>query len=357
MSDNQRIRHIDAWRFIAVSLVICTHIVAHSNLKFLAETIPFIWRLGRFGELGVRIFFFISGFVICRGLAQESLASNFVSLKAFYVRRFFRILPPLWLYLAFVALMSVAGVITIALPKIGNSALFLCNFYSIDGCPWYVGHTWSLAYEEQFYFLFPVLFVVFGFTIRPVLLLFLLSLMVSASLGFRWLDFVGPADYLSVMSFLLYGCAAALYWNRCAPIFRNVKVTTWVMALVLLVILVGGLPLEAQAYVGPLFYPLLIGLLVLGTPVSNIKIRAFFHHRFAVYLGKISYTVYLWQQLATGNYPTLSVWWTVLFVVGVWLFAHGSYRYFERPLIGVAARWSDSIKRRDAAVRGVGGNP
>lgn len=50
--------------------------------------------------------------------------------------------------------------------------------------------------------------------------------------------------------------------------------------------------------------------------------------------------------LATGQYPTLSPWWTVGFVLCVWLFAHFSYQYFERPLIGVATRWSEAIKRR-----------
>jgi peptidoglycan/LPS O-acetylase OafA/YrhL len=94
-------------------------------------------------------------------------------------------------------------------------------------------------------------------------------------------------------------------------------------------------------------------LLVLGTPLAQPRVRAFFQNPLVSYLGKISYTVYLWQQLATAHYPALSPWWTVLFVVGVWLFAHGSYRYFERPLIGIAARWSDSIKRRDAAARRV----
>ncbi|MBK8361830.1 MAG: acyltransferase [Comamonadaceae bacterium] len=99
MSDTRRIQHIDAWRFLAVNLVILSHFFIGSNFSFLVTTYPFLLTLGKFGELGVLIFFFISGFVICRGLVDERAETTWVSLKAFYVRRSCRILPPLYLYL------------------------------------------------------------------------------------------------------------------------------------------------------------------------------------------------------------------------------------------------------------------
>jgi peptidoglycan/LPS O-acetylase OafA/YrhL len=70
MSDTQRIQHIDAWRFIAVSLVIQATCSLDSNFSFLVTTYPFLRRLGNFGTWCL-IFFFISGFVICRGLIEE----------------------------------------------------------------------------------------------------------------------------------------------------------------------------------------------------------------------------------------------------------------------------------------------
>ena len=357
MSDNQRIRHIDAWRFIAVSLVIQGHLLIFSNFSFLVTTYPLLRPLGNFGDLGVLIFFFISGFVICRGLIEERAATLGVSLKAFYVRRALRIMPPLYLYLAALALLATAGVIGITHAQIGKSALFLCNMGFPGGCSWFAGHTWSLGYEEQFYLVFPLLFITLELVVRPRFLIVMILLMVLTSLGLRCAGAVWSAGYLSQMIFMLAGCAAALYWGHLRPWCSRVSFAHWLAALTLLVLCVGLLPAPLEAYVKTVLYPPLIGLVVLGTPVVQPGVRAFFQNPLVSYLGKISYTVYLWQQLATAPYPALSAWWTVLFVLGVWLFAHGSYRYFERPLIGVAARWSDSIKRRDAAVRGVGVHP
>jgi len=353
MSDAHRIQHIDAWRFIAVSLVIQGHLFVHS--LSLANQFPFLRRLGRFGTFGVLIFFVISGFVICRGLMEERAGTTVVSLKAFYVRRAFRILPPLYLYLAALTLLGFIGWIGISPPQISNSALFLCNL-DVD-CSWFAGHTWSLAYEEQFYLLFPALFVVLGLGPRPRVLLLILGVMVLLSLGCRGLGMDWLAGYLRHMAFVLTGCGAALYWDRLAPLCRSLSFSRWIAALAVLVACVGLLPYPLEAYVQTMLYPPLIGLLVLGTPLAQPRVRAFFQNPWVSYLGKISYTVYLWQQLAMSNFSELSPWWTVLFLVGVWLFAHGSYRYFERPLIGVAAKWSDSIKRRAAALRVVGGHP
>jgi len=352
--DTQRIQHIDAWRFIAVSLVILSHFFIGSNFSFLATTYPFLLRLGSFADLGVLIFFFISGFVICRGLVDEQVATSWVSLKAFYLRRAFRILPPLYLYMAALTFLSAFALINISYAKIATSVFFLCNLsYGGGGCGWFAGHTWSLAYEEQFYLVFPLLFITFGLVARPRILLTLILLMVLTSFSLRWGGANWSAGYLSHMIFMLTGCAAALYWGWVGPWCSRMSSKGWVISLTILLLCVGLLPDPLEAYLKTVLYPPLIGLLVLGTPVAQPGVRAFFQNPLVSYLGKISYTVYLWQQLATARYPALSPWWTLLFLLGVWLFAHASYRYFERPLIGVAASWSDSIKRREAATRGI----
>lgn len=217
MTDTQRIRHIDAWRFIAVSLVIQGHLLIFSNFSFLVTSYPFLRPLGSFGDLGVLIFFFISGFVICRGLIEERAATSGVSLKAFYVRRALRIMPPLYLYLAALALLAVTGAIDITHAQIGKSALFLCNMDFPGGCSWFAGHTWSLGYEEQFYLVFPLLFITLGLSGQPRVLLTMILLMVLTSLVLRCVGAAWSAGYLSHMIFMLTGCAAALYWDRLSP--------------------------------------------------------------------------------------------------------------------------------------------
>ena len=347
MGDTHRIPQIDTWRFIAVSMVFIAHLITGLNERLSIEIVPAILRHGAFGHLGVLIFFFISGFVICRGLMVEQAEFSTISLKAFYIRRAFRIVPALYLYLAVVGFIVYMGWVETGLRQLIKSALFLCNMdKGGGGCGWVAGHTWSLAYEEQFYLLFPILFMVLGLVAHPRLLLALLLVMVSASIGLRAQGFSWFANYLNYMIFLLTGCAAALYWHRLSHWSRKVSVTNWMMALVALIAFIIFLPAQLELYVMTVIYPLLIGLLVLGTPVSHPMVRRVFHHPTIAYLGKISYSVYLWQQLATCPFPAISPWWTFLFVLGVWPFAHYSYKYFERPLIVFAGKWSEEIQNR-----------
>jgi peptidoglycan/LPS O-acetylase OafA/YrhL len=213
-----------------------------------------------------------------------------ISLKAFYVRRASADLAAAcictWLRLT---LLGAFGWIDISLPQIASSALFFCNLNA--DCSWFAGHTWSLAYEEQFYLLFPALFVVLGLGPRPRMLLLILGVMVLLSLGCRGLGMDWLAGYLSHMAFLLTGCAAALYWDRLAPLCRSLSFNRWIAALAVLVACVGLLPYPLEAYVQTMLYPPLIGLLVLGTPLAQPRVRAFFQNP----LGLIP-----WQNLLHG---------------------------------------------------------
>jgi peptidoglycan/LPS O-acetylase OafA/YrhL len=139
LNDIYRIRHLDVWPFISVSMVILSHLIG-SNFSFLATIVPGASRLVRFGNFAVLIFFFISGFVICRGFIDEGKSTSLISLKAFYLRRACRILPPLMLYLATLMGLGAAGAINIQSSQIAISALFLSNLFS-DEFPWVLVHT------------------------------------------------------------------------------------------------------------------------------------------------------------------------------------------------------------------------
>jgi peptidoglycan/LPS O-acetylase OafA/YrhL len=179
----------------------------------------------------------------------------------------------------------------------------------------------------------------------------MISVMVLASIGLKVLGADKVASYFVNMNFLLSGCAAAYYWKYLSPICLRLSVRSWFAVVALLIVCVGLLPDAMNIYLKALLYPPLILLLCLGTPVWEPKLRAFFQEPLLAYLGKISYSVYLWQQLATAPWQTLSPWWTVLFVLCVWVFAHFSYKYFEYPLIRMASRWSDAIKQRELVCR------
>lgn len=117
------------------------------------------------GGYGVELFFSISGILISWRILQDEAKTGHFSLKAFYIRRFFRIQPPQWVYLAVVGLLM-AGHVLLAKWKYWWGALFLYeNFlwHNLDRAhvvpaSYLVGHFWTLAVEEHFYLLISLFF-------------------------------------------------------------------------------------------------------------------------------------------------------------------------------------------------------
>ena len=138
----------------------------------------FGWSWIRGGFLGVDLFFVLSGFLITSLLLEEQIESGRLALVAFWGRRARRLLPALFLMLAVVILVpllvsqfgdpaSVAGIDLSLLHGFGLSSFFyFANWFVIaSGQNYFAGfsapspllHTWSLAIEEQFYLLWPIL--------------------------------------------------------------------------------------------------------------------------------------------------------------------------------------------------------
>lgn len=162
-----RLAYIDGWRVLAIMLVFLDHLGANREIGAFYEASP-IGFISQYGETGVFIFFFISGYVVSRACLAEVESSGAFSAPAFYARRFFRIVPPLMLYLAFCLALGAPGFIDFSPENFLSAALYLCNTTAPGvSCNWYVGHTWSLAFEEQFYWLFPVAFAYLELGRRP----------------------------------------------------------------------------------------------------------------------------------------------------------------------------------------------
>ncbi len=107
------------------------------------------------------IFFAISGFLITHLLVEEQTREGRIDLRAFYVRRVLRIVPPFFVFLALLALARHLEGAPLRLDELAVSAGFLWNYLSPRGT-WALGHSWSLAVEEQFYLLWPGLLVLLG---------------------------------------------------------------------------------------------------------------------------------------------------------------------------------------------------
>ena len=145
-----RLPSLDGLRALSIGLVLFAH--SHPPEKF--EKVAFYC-----GNLGVRIFFVISGFIITWLLLQEAKSNGGISLKDFYIRRIARIFPAYYTYLAVVFFLDRAGLLNGGsnIQRILN-ILFLANYGPCEGP---TGVLWSLGVEEQFYLLWPGVFVIF----------------------------------------------------------------------------------------------------------------------------------------------------------------------------------------------------
>jgi peptidoglycan/LPS O-acetylase OafA/YrhL len=117
------------------------------------------WRGFSNGGLGVDLFFVISGYLITSLLLNEQCIRGQVNLRAFYARRFFRIIPALAVYLLGFSLLCVV-VYKDFLDKLLLSLACAAFFVTNIAIGWFdvgvlAAHTWSLSMEEQFYLVFP----------------------------------------------------------------------------------------------------------------------------------------------------------------------------------------------------------
>ena len=109
---------LDGWRALSIGLVILHHSQVRCSIPVLA---PLLQSLSRAGEVGVELFFSISGLLICSRLLDEESRSGAISVKNFYLRRFFRILPAACFYLITLALLAAFHLIP--LPALTGSTL------------------------------------------------------------------------------------------------------------------------------------------------------------------------------------------------------------------------------------------
>lgn len=145
----KRIPSLDGLRAVSILLVLLAHVTKTSfPQSALSE------RFADVGVLGVQIFFVISGFLITLLLVREKELAGTISLKRFYVRRAFRILPVFYAYLGCLLVLELLGLISV--PRLDKTTAFLYVSNFVPNPSWWTGHFWSLSVEEQFYLLWPL---------------------------------------------------------------------------------------------------------------------------------------------------------------------------------------------------------
>jgi peptidoglycan/LPS O-acetylase OafA/YrhL len=297
---------LDGWRALSIGLVILHHSQVRCSIPVLASLLQ---SLSRAGEVGVELFFSISGLLICSRLLDEESRSGAISVKNFYLRRFFRILPAAFFYLITLALLAVFQMVPLPALDWFGALFFFRNYVMLHdyiqhsplALHWYTGHFWSLSMEEHFYLLLPAVLVIFKRT-RVWILLFItvtvtlrrsiLAHLFHANYQFNFRTDT-HADALLIPAMI----ALALY-----PIARNPaakqRIPAWVFPLLLAIeVMLLTLPI-------PLFFTLqamVLAFLILSTVLHPQSLPGrILEFRPIRWIGRISYSLYLWQQLFFG---------------------------------------------------------
>jgi peptidoglycan/LPS O-acetylase OafA/YrhL len=328
------------------------------------------------GWMGVDVFFVISGFLITSLLAQELASTGTLSVRRFWMRRVLRIMPAYYVFLLAMAILLGAA----ALPSLAVAGIYLTDYDSALG--WghlgrfrdLLGHTWSLAIEEQFYLLWPALFYVV-LTIRSSKLLYnrgIIGITAAIALVVLWRAYlvtVGASDDRLYLAFdtrfdaILIGCLAAVLWAApgCQAQIRSRLSSAWAPWIVLAALLWSAGHLGFPHSRGLSFWvaslPLhnaLVALLVLSLLVHPYsRLTTLLSQRVITWIGRLSYSLYLWhvlvfygvsrkvpvtQWLGVSGYSAEVVL-EVLKLGTVVTVASMSYYLIERPFLQLKKRW------------------
>jgi peptidoglycan/LPS O-acetylase OafA/YrhL len=315
------------------------------------------------GFLGVDVFFVVSGFLITTILLREFDSDGRVSLPRFWVRRARRLLPALGL----VVVVSVAlarlvnGDLLVGIGRqVLGAATFTTNWWEISAGASYFDQRqpellrplWSLAIEEQFYFVWPVLLVVGAVLVgrRGLLARTTLGLAVVSALVMGFLATPGgdpTRAYYGTDSHafgLLLGVSAAFAWQSQGRLLRR-RAARWVPVVAIggLVVLAGSMRDDSiWAYRGGLaFASVLAVVAVAGCTAGTTGYVRALELPVLRWVGERSYGLYLWHWpialivfsvvLAT---PGTVTWWfgAGLILVLTFVMADLSFRYWETPV-------------------------
>ncbi|SNB68425.1 Peptidoglycan/LPS O-acetylase OafA/YrhL, contains acyltransferase and SGNH-hydrolase domains [Rhodoblastus acidophilus] len=336
-----RIEVLDGWRAISVGLVLVAHLLGHSSVK-LPDLFgaPALATFDPLARLGVDIFFVISGFVICRGLMRERRETGRISLPAFYARRVFRIGPPLVAYLACVALLAWMGAVEIhGYGPLARALTFTCNIANADCGGWLGGHTWSLSVEEQFYLVIPSFLVLLAQN-RPAALAMLI---VFCLLGLVFSAF----DILIQFVFIGAGVALALNEDSARRAVRLLP--NWAGYALLAAAPALAWARHAGYELAGLAIVAVIPTLLMWTMLSPSRWRDVLLSPPLQATGRVSYGVYLWQQLATYPFAGAGALFYLGAVAGCLAWSLVSFHWIETPLIDFGARLSRRLKQAQAS--------
>jgi peptidoglycan/LPS O-acetylase OafA/YrhL len=314
----KQIPSLDGLRAVAVLLVIFHHL----GIRYAPH--------GR----GVLTFFVLSGFLITWLLLKESDRNGGISVHNFYVRRILRIFPAFyvfWILHVLVSVLSRGRLSASAIADYVSAFFYVSNYWhAISRSSYhYIGHTWALSIEEQFYLVWPWIFVALHKDLRKftkvlVAVIVLVDIYrVVLFFGFHasddWLTFT----FDSRVDHLLVGCLLAVLLKRgVLTHFWNFLISRLWISGVTFGLISGSIALAfhygpAYKYAGGFVLdPLLTAVfLVQVMALGNTWLWGWLNWRVTRYCGRISYGMFLYHVFANELVKHFLAHWSIFLVV------------------------------------------
>jgi peptidoglycan/LPS O-acetylase OafA/YrhL len=351
---------LDTLRFFAVLLVLGEHWVP----KF-AERVKFVD-----GGTGVLFFFVLSGYLITEILitsklkAKEEEVSGLHVIKQFIIRRSLRIFP---VYYAFLFILFFLPVIGDGIKNnFGWYLFYLNNFKIYLSQDWgAIGHTWSLAVEEQFYLFWPWIML---FTpakhLLKVIILFIGIGVCSRELYYianYKLDLQGFGPVITPLRFDAFGLGALLAYQNIIGIADPKKVKRWAYysfsILAALWFIIVMLKMEDIRWYTSEIILALISLCIICLASTGFRgfLQKLLENPILLYLGRISYGIYLFHYIIPEIYkiflqphlpPLAYSLRLTLFFCTVIALASLSWHFFELPINNLKKRFNYTSSKR-----------
>ena len=341
---------LDGLRAISIAFVLVSHLSGTRNF------VSSHWLMG-LGEFGVRIFFVISGYLITTMLMEELRRKGSISLAHFYFRRTLRLFPAAYCLIAVAAVLAARGFIHLHHQDLTFALTYTTNYHETRG--WPLGHLWSLAVEEQFYLLWPLVLSSLGLMrsrriLLGVLLLGPLFRITSPYAGVTF-NFIVWSDALAS------GCLLAIVRDALPNIqsYFRLLASKWFFLVPLTALAANYIPSTKVTWLaGDTIMNVTIAISV-DWAMRHTKGRTgrILNQPTVAFLGVLSYSLYLWQQLFLNRSSDKLYCAFPMNIMLAFAFALASYLLVEAPFLRLRKAleeiWADRARyKRHMVVAG-----
>jgi peptidoglycan/LPS O-acetylase OafA/YrhL len=342
---------IDGLRAVSILIVVLGHFRLSVNMPHTGYV--FFNTLFGGGQLGVKLFFVISGFLITTLLIKEKIKTDTINLKKFYIRRFLRIFPVFYLFLIVIIVLNFVMHLAIPWYIFLTAALYLTNFF-IYQTHWTMVHFWSLSVEEQYYLVWPALFkknhnlaLIIAVVVICIAPVFEVTAALHPSL-LNWLlvPFFHGADCIFIGSvFAILAFKGCINWTFFAKYKIAVNFIGFFLVWFVTHIILKSSYSEMLLPFGHTITVIIIGCIIISNiiPSKDLFYKLFNSKPFVI-IGRLSYSIYVWQQLFTfapKGFPLQSFTWNTApyNLIFIAIISACSYYFYERFFLRIKTRF------------------